>query len=216
MGPDGLDKISTLLYAGLYDVRTGNVASARAKVDEMKALAVTAGEKEKEKAFSDMGLSQLEYEVLFAEGKYDEALAVYAKRPLVKIDLSSAATVLARNVPFLDDFAARVYQKKGAPDKALAEYERLVVPEAKGREGVLVHPFSRLRLAALYEAKGDLDRARGQYKILWTIWRQGDPSLSEVATVRKKIARIKGGAAGAAGPSVESFFSVPFVGGGEI
>jgi len=210
MGSDSLNKIYALLYTGLYDVRTGNAASARTKVDEMKSRVASVGEKEK--MFNDMASNELECEVLLAEGKYDEALAAYAKRPPVKIDLASAMTVLGRNVPFMDDFAARVYQKKGARDKALGEYERLVAPEAKGRDGALVHPFSRLRLAALYEAKGDLDRARGQYRTLWMIWRQGDPSLPEVATVRKKIAQIKVGAAGAAGPSVESFFSVPFIG----
>ncbi len=37
---------------------------------------------------------------------------------------------------------------------ALREYERLVSPDAKARESALIHPFARLRLAALYEAKG--------------------------------------------------------------
>ncbi|HOW86866.1 MAG TPA: protein kinase [Candidatus Aminicenantes bacterium] len=214
MGSETLNKIYELLYSGLYDVRTGDAASARRKLDEMKSLSSSVGEKEI--LFKEMAANQLEREVLFAEGKYAEALAVYAKRPPVKVDLSAALTVLGRNLPYLDDFACRVYLKMGARDKAVSEYERLVSSSAKDRESALIHPFSRLRLAALYESLGRSDRARDQYKALSMIWRQADPSLAEVAAVRKKVAQIKGGAALGPGGSVDSFFSVPFVGASPI
>ncbi len=210
MGSEGLNKIYELLYTGLYDVRTGDVASARRKVEEMKGLSDKVGEKEKQ--LNAMASNHLEREVLFAEGRYDRALQVFAARPPVKVDLSMSMTVQGRNMPYLDDFAARVYLKTGARDKALAEYEHLVSPQAKDREGALIHPFSRLRLAALYEAKGDIERAREQYRVLWTVWRQADPTLPEVAAVRKKLSQYKGGTAKTPAGHVDSFYSAPVIG----
>jgi hypothetical protein len=93
----------------------------------------------------------------------------------------------------------------GRTDLAIKEYERLVSAEAEDRRGTLVHPFSRLRLAALYEGKGDLQRAAEQYRALGKIWSDADRSLPEVATVLKKLAQLKGGAAGSRKAPVDAF-----------
>ena len=183
MGTDSLNKIYELLYTGLYDVKSGNVPAARKKLQAMDALAASVGDKEKE--LNLLASNHLKREILFAEGQYDAAVKVFAEGPKVKIDLGNAVTVEGKNLPFMADFAARAHLKKGGTDLAMKEYERLVSPEAKDREGALIHPFSRLRLAALYEAQGDLDRALEQYKTLWSLWKQADPDLPEVATVRK-------------------------------
>jgi tetratricopeptide (TPR) repeat protein len=100
-------------------------------------------------------------------------------------------TAQQKNLPLTVDFAARVFLKKGEADKAIAEYERLVSPEAGARAKALVHPFNRVRLAALYEAKGDLDRAVEQYSAALKVWRDADPALPEVATARKRLASLK-------------------------
>jgi tetratricopeptide (TPR) repeat protein len=211
-GTEGLNKIYELLYNGLYDVKTGNVAAAKAKLAEMAALGASVGEMEKD--FNLLASNHLKREILFAQGDYDGAIKVFAEGPASKIDLSAAATVEGRNLPFLADFAARAYLKKGATDLALREYERLVSPEPKDREGALIHPFSRLRLAALYETVGDRDRALEQYKSLMTLWRQADPGLPEVATVRKKFSQLKGVSVKPKAATVDAFYTAPFIGTG--
>jgi tetratricopeptide (TPR) repeat protein len=195
---------------GLYDVKSGNVPSARAKLQELKGLGASIGEKEK--SYNQMASTHLEREILLAEGDFDGALKVFAAGPPIKIDVSMPVTVQSKNLPYFADFAARVHVKKGARDLAIKEYERLVSPKPEIREGALIHPFSRLRLAALYEAKGDLDKAAEQYRILGTIWGQADPALPEVITVRKKAHLYKGRMARPGDETVDVFFELPFIG----
>jgi tetratricopeptide (TPR) repeat protein len=209
-GTESLNKIYELLYAGLYDVKSGDVPSAQKKLQEIEALSATIGEKERE--YNLLASNHLKREVLFAEGDYDAAIKVFSEGPPVMIDLGNAVTVEGRNLPFMADFAARAYLKKGGTDLAVKEYERLVSPEAKDREGALIHPFSRLRLAALYEARGDHDRALEQYQSLGKLWEQADPDLPEVATVRKKLAHLKSRAPRPQGEPVDAFYSLPFIG----
>jgi len=77
----------------------------------------------------------------------------------------------------------------------------------------LIHPFSRLRLAALYEATGEPDRAFEQYKSLYLAWRTADPDLPEVQAVRKKLQELKNRAPlPDKGATVDAFYTVPFIG----
>jgi tetratricopeptide (TPR) repeat protein len=211
LGTESLNKVYELLYSGLYDVKTANVASARKKLESMEALASAVDEKEKK--FNLLASNHLKREILFAEGDYDGAVKTFQEAPPVKIDLSAATTVQGKNLPFMADFPARAYLKKGARSLAVKEYERLASPEAKDREGALIHPFSRLRLAVLYEATGDLDRALEQYKSLYNAWRQADPNLPEVQTVRKKLQELKNRAPlPNKGATVDAFYTAPFIG----
>jgi len=206
-GTESLNKIYDLLYSGLYDVKTGNAAAAKAKLEAIAGLSASIGEKEK--AYNLTALNHLKREILFAERSYGEALKVFAEGPPVMINLSSSTTVQQKNLPFLTDFAARVYQASGRTDKAIAEYERLISPEAAARESALIHPFSRLRLAALYEAKGDIDRAVEQYKVLVDTWKGADAGLPEVAAARKKYAELKARTARPKGATAESVIASP-------
>jgi tetratricopeptide (TPR) repeat protein len=210
VGTESLNKAYELLYTGLYDLKTGNVAAARKKLDEMMAMSVSVGEKEK--GYDQLATNHLKREVLFAEGDYDGAIKVFQEGPPMMINLSAPMTVQGRNLPYLADFAARVYVKKGDTAKAIKEYERLVSTEPSARESALVHPFSRLRLAALYEAAGHVDRAIGQYESLAGMWKHADPGLPEVVTVKKKLDQLKGQTVRPKGATVEAFFSVPFIG----
>jgi tetratricopeptide (TPR) repeat protein len=80
------------------------------------------------------------------------------------------------------------------------------------RERALVHPFSRFRLAALYEAKGDLDRAVEQYEGALKVWRNADPGLPEVAKARKKLAMLKAKTAKPKDAAVGLFVPAPLIG----
>jgi tetratricopeptide (TPR) repeat protein/predicted Ser/Thr protein kinase len=206
-GTPGLNRIYELLYTGLLDVKNGNVAAAKKKLEEIATLSASVGEKEKN--FNMLASNQLKREILFDEGAYDVAVKVFREGPLIKIDLGVSMTVQQKNLPFQADFAARAFLKKGETGKAVAEYERLVSPDPSAREGALVHPFSRFRLAALYEAKGDLDRAVEQYEALLRVWKDADPGIPEVAAARKKFALLKAKTTRPKGASVDAFYSSP-------
>ena len=203
-----LNKTYELFYAGLYDLKAGKVADARRKLEEITSMSASIGEKEQ--LFNKTSLNFLKREVLFAEKSYDEALKVFAEGPPIKISLSFAATVQQKNLPFLADFAARCWLAKGRTDKAVEEYERLVSPEAAARESALIHPFSRLRLAALYEAKGDLDRAVEQYEVVVETWKDADAGIPEVSAARKKFSELKAKTTRPKGAAAETVIAVPF------
>jgi len=116
---------------------------------------------------------------------------VFKEGPPIQVDLALYMTVQQKNLPFQADFAARVFAKKGETDKAIAEYERLVSPDPGVRKGALIHPFSRFRLAALYEANGAPEKAVEQYEAALKVWKNADPGLAEVSIARKKLAAIK-------------------------
>ena len=208
-GTPSLNKVYELLYSGLIDVKGGNIAPAKKKLADILALAGGVGEKEQD--FNKTAVAHLRREILFAEGAFDEAIRVFKGSPAVQIDLSFYITVQQKNVPFTADFTARALVGKGETDKAIAEYERLVSPDAAVRESALVHPFSRFRLAALYEAKGDLDRAVGQYEGALKVWKNADPGLFEVATAKKKLAMLKAKTAKPKGVSVDAFYASPVI-----
>ena len=203
-----LNRIYELLYTGLLDIKSGATAAARKKLEEILTLSATVGEKEK--VHNLQAANHLKREILFAEGSYDEALKVFGESPPIQVSLSASMTAQQKNLPLMDDFAARVFLKRGEKDKAMAEYERLVSPEAGAREKALVHPFNRVRLAALYESKGDLDRAVEQYAAALKVWRDADPGLPEVAIARKKLTLLKAKTARPKGASVDAFYSSPF------
>ncbi|GEM_PF-54608 len=202
-----LNKIYENLYSGLLDIKSGDVAAARKKLDEIQSLSASVGEKEKD--FNRMAADQLKREILFAEGAYDDAIRVFKDSPGVTIDLNAYITVQQKNLPFQADFVAGALLKKGQTRDAIAEYERLVSPDADAREKALVHPFSRIRLAALYEAKGDLDRAVEQYEIVVKNWKGADPGLPEVAAARKKLSLLKAKTAKPKGALVDAFYPSP-------
>jgi serine/threonine protein kinase/tetratricopeptide (TPR) repeat protein len=202
-----LNKIYELFYTGIYDIKTGKVADARRKLEEIMSRSASIGEKEK--LVNQTSLNLLKREVLFAEGAYDDALKVFAEGPPVRVDLSIPATVQQKNLPFLVDFAARAWLASGRKDKAIEEYERLVSPEAAARESALIHPFSRLRLAALYEARGDMDRAVEQYQVLTETWKDADAGIPEVAAARKKFSELKARTTRPKGATAETVITSP-------
>jgi tetratricopeptide (TPR) repeat protein len=212
LGTPSLNKVYALLYSGLLDIKKGDIAFARNKLVDVQALADSIGEKEK--TYNQLAVNLLKREVLFAEGAYDEAVRVFKEGPPVQVNLAVYMTVQQKNLPFQADFAARAFANRGERDKAIAEYERLVSPDSKAREGALIHPFSRFRLAALYEEKGAPEKAAEQYEEVLKVWKNADPGLAEVSIARKKLAAIKAKKThsyGTAGNPLSSYYLCEFL-----
>ncbi len=206
MGDPGLLRGYDLLYSGLLDIREGALPEAKRKAADLLTLVESAEEKTKGAGLRQAH-SHLRRELLLAEGAWDEALQAFRDSPPVRIDLQSYQTVQSKNLPFQEDFAARALAAKGEAASAVAEYERLISPDAGKRDGTLIHPLARVRLAALYEARGDKARALEQYKEALRAWKDADPDLAEVARVRKRAAALKPAGSAPQGNAEGAFFN---------
>ena len=98
---------------------------------------------------------------------------------------------LPYNVPFLKDVLARAYQQNGEIDKAIAEYERLVVFDPKREERYLIHPKNYYRLARLYEQKGLKKKAIEHYQRFLNLWKNADPDIPEVIEAKNRLSELQ-------------------------
>jgi len=89
---------------------------------------------------------------------------------------------------------AAAFDRLGKPDSALAYYEAW---SAMGEEGWqvflyhLTHPIAWYRMAELYEAKGDREKAIDFYGRFTEVWRDADPELQpQVREARRRLADL--------------------------
>ena len=178
-------------YQGLADVRAGRMEQARAK----SAAVAKALSAEKESTTA-AGIKNAHYfliaEIDLSQGLFEEASAAFAKIGPTPIAIGSMGTLLMNNIPLINDLPARVLAGQGKKDKAIAEYERLTSSDPAARRQELIHPFSRFRLAKLYEETGQPSKALAQYAKLAAIWAQADQGLPYVEEARARLAKLKG------------------------
>jgi tetratricopeptide (TPR) repeat protein/TolB-like protein len=171
---------------GMLDLKLGRLDSAKSRLVEMRSLLP------KSQIDKDHNYHYLRGEILLAEGKPQEAIAVLEKAPpKVLASLSNGIMAIAYNFPFLKDALARAYEKNGEMDKAIAEYERLTAFYTRRREPFLVHPKYHYLLGKLYERKGLKAKAAERYRRFLDLWKDADPGQSEVEDARKRLAGLK-------------------------
>jgi DNA-binding SARP family transcriptional activator/TolB-like protein len=113
-----------------------------------------------------------------AEGKLAQALAELqeaARVPALRVGLFDDPSIRTVDHPEL----ARVYDELGAPDSAIAVYERYLTVRSLRRmatDAVELGPAVE-RLGALYEKRGDRARAAAHYARLAALWRDADAGL---------------------------------------
>jgi serine/threonine protein kinase/tetratricopeptide (TPR) repeat protein len=173
---------------GLLDLRENRLDEAKSKLAEVKSFL------DKSTDPQETGELQGPYyffsaEILLAQGLADEAILEFQKMPPLALNLSTPITIILRSLPYMDDFAARAFERKGETDKAIAEYERLLDPKKTGFS--LVHPFSRLKLAGLYEKKGKRRAAIEQYEKVLEVWKDADKGLPQVEEARNRLLALQ-------------------------
>ncbi|MBN2206276.1 MAG: protein kinase [Candidatus Aminicenantes bacterium] len=170
---------------GTIDLRAGRVEDARTAQTRMEALLP------KIEAPSRPGLaypsSQWRGEILLAEGKADEAIAVLLEAPGRGMPPNIREILPFYNLPFERDALARAHALKGENGKAAAIYEKLLAPDPKDPARMLIHPLYHYRLAALYEKLGRKDRARAEYERFLAVWKDADPARPEPADARARL-----------------------------
>jgi len=177
-------------YYGLLDLIEGRIESAKSRLAKMLSLLPNLEPKlEKEMKSS---YDYLYSAVLLAEDSVDEAVSVYKKRTPFPMTFRSHVSFIRRNIPFDADFYARAFQKKGDIDKAIAEYEKLMILNpAASDDRPLFHPLGRFRLAKLYEEKGQYAKAIKQYEKALEVWKNADKGLKVVKDAKERLAALK-------------------------
>ena len=120
--------------------------------------------------------------VAFAEGRVQDAITGY--RAWYAEDNCAVCGLFE---------LGRAYERAGQRDSALAVYERAVTTPGFRRaleETASLGPTYR-RLGELYEARGQLDKARDYYGRFVDLWKNADPELQPfVRDVKSRLARL--------------------------
>ncbi|MBW8771867.1 MAG: protein kinase, partial [Gemmatimonadetes bacterium] len=90
---------------------------------------------------------------------------------------------------------AAMWGRLNEPDSLLAALERAttVVPSSNDGNDPYYYAPSLRRMAELYEAKGDMAKARDHYQRFIDLWRNADPSFQpQVAEAKRRLAALGG------------------------
>jgi len=173
---------------GLIDLKANRVDSAKSRFKEIESLLTEVQPWTKDLVAYDY----LAAEILLAEGFLEKAIAACKKLIPKKLpSWSDRMDSIVFNMPFMKDTLARAYQKKGALDKAIGEYERLVAFDPESKERRLIHPKYHYRLAKLYEQKGWPGKAIEHYEKFLDLWKDADPGIPEVADAKKRLSALQ-------------------------
>jgi tetratricopeptide (TPR) repeat protein len=187
------DKLASITILGFVDVSTGQIDSAKARVDERNSLSKELSEKEPYWVGRSLAFDFLRMEILKAEGAFGEAIAIGEKMSPVDVTSLGIKELFVLNIPFLQDILARAYNQNGELNKAIAEYEQLITFDPNSKDRRLIHPKYRYRLAKLYEQKGWPGKAIEQYEKFLEIWKDADENLPELIDARARLGNCEMG-----------------------
>jgi serine/threonine protein kinase len=186
-----LNEVLHVFYQGIADIRQNRIDAARAKLAEIEAARPKITDQEKQTF--EMAYYHLLSEIMAAKGDPEKTIEAYNKVGGPGVQIGYIFTLIMNGIPSTYDIPARAYLNNGEIEKAIAEYEKLVLPDPAAREFRLIHPYSRFRLAQIYEKKGLRDQALEQYKKLALIWKDADPDFPEAQELKIRLAALKTG-----------------------
>ena len=176
----------------LADLREGRAEIAKRSLEDMESC-LRDVEAEYEPSWAGhvaQARNLLEAEVLLAEGSFDQAIRIGESVPLSLYWGMFGPVVFSFNCPLERDVVARAYVKKGDLDRAISEYERLVVFDPSREERFLIRPIFHYRLAKLYEQKARTKDALAEYQKFLTIMSEADVCLTEIADAKARVASL--------------------------
>ena len=179
-------------YQGLFDLKRKGSAAARERLAALEKLRPASNLPQDAEVWTT-GVEHLRAEILLAEGRPEDALLAYEKIKRTPITIIEAVILVQRNVPHIRDIRGKAYTMQGKTDLAVSFYESFVSSDPRAREMELLHPFSRLELAKLYEATGERDKAIAELERLAELWKDADQGLAEVEEAKRLLATLRGG-----------------------
>jgi len=180
-----------LCVLGSIELKEGKIDAAKARAAEMISLLPTFPPSQREMGNFIANLFQAE--VLLAQGFPDKAIELFEKATLpIPPGMQDITPLISYNTPFFKDILARAYLQKGDLDRAITEYEKLVIFDPNGRARFIVHPLYHYRLAKLYEQKSVKAKAAEQYGRFLDLCKDADPGQPEVEDAKKRLAGLTG------------------------
>ena len=178
-------------FLGLLDLKLGRTDSPNSRLKEMASLMPKIDPVFRSRvADSDFRIFQAE--IGLAENSLDNAISLLEQEILLEIPYMHSWLLLVYNAPYPRDVLARIFEKKGDLDRAIAEYERLVTFNPEGKERRLIHPLLYYRLAKLYEQTNQGEKAIENYEKFINLRKQVEPGNTEVEDARKRLAELRG------------------------
>ena len=189
--PEERNRFIYAYYEGLFELRRKGPAAGRdrlAAIEKLRPASMPPAEAD----VWTTGTEHLRAEILLAEGRPDEARLAFEKIQRRPVSILQPALLVQRLTPYLHDITGRAHEMKGRKDLAISHYERFVSSDPKEREMEILHPFSRLELARLYESSGDRGKALAQLEQLAELWKNADPGLAQVEEARRLLGVLRG------------------------
>jgi len=186
---DAFRKMVYLAMQGLCDVQSGRNSRAWLRVDSMRTISPQV---KRDRAWAEWTCNQLIAEMLLGAGRYEECLSLCDSLRPAALEYLYPAQIMLYNTPFQGDLRARALVRKGEPERAIAEYERLVRFEPRSDNRRLVNPLYRYRLGVLYQEQGETEKAIEQFRRFVALWSKAEADQPELPDAKRRLAALGG------------------------
>lgn len=181
-----------LLFLGNIAVREGNLAEGRAKhAEALRILRDLERETPDNVQVLQDHATMLDAELLLAEGKPADAIAIMKKVYRYFLPHMTDADLFFANLPRQKDVVGRAWLALGQTDSALVEYQRLTGDGRPRRDLYAYDSSYEFALAKLYEQKGRTAEARGAYTRYVASCKRAKPLPAEVAVAQERLKALR-------------------------
>jgi serine/threonine protein kinase/tetratricopeptide (TPR) repeat protein len=174
---------------GMLDLAQGKVDQASVRVSEIESLLLEMNSEQApdHKLMIDL----LQGEMLLAQEDFDKALVVGKRACGAESPYWKPGMKRHRFSTYHFDLVARIYAKKGEFSRAISEYERLFETNCSTGFCILINPLFHYRLGLMYEDANETYEAIAEFEKFLDLLKDADPSLTEVADARERVAELR-------------------------